>query len=330
VIARTLSSLCLAVLGLLVLAGACPAAGLVPATMLLQWRPQAQFAGFYVAQERGFYREEGVNMTILPGGPERLVVDYLTSGAATFGGMFLARGVEVRANGAPVVNIAQIVQRSSLMLVAKTASGIRTVKDLAGRRVGLWGAEFGLQPKALFKREGIDPVVVAQGASLTLFLLGGVDACSAMWYNEYHTLMSAGLDVGELVPFFFHDLGLDFPEDGIYTLEQTWNENPELCRAVARATLKGWRYAFDHPAEALEIVLQQMERFHVPASRSHQRWMLARMRDVIAPEGAAVDGALGRKQYELVVRTLIEAGMIKAAPGFAAFFKGPTDERAGK
>lgn len=324
---------------LLLALGLCPgafsgpalAAELVPASLILQWRPQAQFAGFYVAQELGFYRDEGVNMTILPGGPERQVVDYLTSGKATFGTMFLSRGMELRAKGSPVVNIAQVVQRSALMLVAKAKSGIRTVRDLAGKRIGLWGDEFRLQPLALFRQLGIDVTIVPQGFSLTLFLLGGVDVCSAMWYNEYHYLIGAGLDPGELVPFFFHELGLNFPEDGIYALEKTCRENPGLCRAVARASLRGWQYAFEHPEEALEIVLKQMHRFHAPASIAHQRWMLARMRDIVLDgQATAPTGVLKRADFDLVARILVETGLIKAAPDFEAFFKGPRDDQAAR
>jgi NitT/TauT family transport system substrate-binding protein len=295
------------------------------AALVLQWQPQAQFAGFYVAEAKGFYREAGVDLRLIPGGPDVIASRLLASGQAQFATMFLATGIERRAGGMPIVHLAQLVQRSALLLVARADSGIREPKDLDGRRVGLWDNEFQLQPRALFQRLGIRPVMVPQSGSLTLFLRGGVDAASAMWYNEYHTLLASGLEPGDLRVFFFRDLELNFPEDGIYTLEKTLAQDPALCRAVVAASLKGWEHAFAHPEEALDLVVARRRAANLPTSRVHQRFMLARMRDVIL--GQAGDtvpplGQLARPDFDRVAETLASQKLIKARPDFASFSRG--------
>jgi ABC-type nitrate/sulfonate/bicarbonate transport systems, periplasmic components len=302
-------------------AGAAFAAELKPAALVLQWQPQAQFAGFYVAQAKGFYREAGVDLTLIPGGQDVVPSRLLSTGRAQFATMFLATGVEHRAKDLPVTLLAQLVQRSALMLVTRADSGIKEPKDLDGKRVSLWDNEFQLQPRALFQRLGIHPRIVPQSSTLGLFLQGGVDAASAMWYNEYHTLLASGLDPEDLHVFFYRDLNLNFPEDGIYTLEKIRAADPALCRAVTQASLRGWEYAFAHPEEALDIVLAKMREAHVPVSRAHQRFMLARMRDVMLPlkHDDTPLGELRRADYERVVHALEGLGLIRKAPDFAAF-----------
>ncbi|OGR39855.1 MAG: ABC transporter substrate-binding protein [Desulfovibrionales bacterium GWA2_65_9] len=297
------------------------------AALALQWQPQAQFAGFYVAKEKGFYTEAGVDLTIIPGGPDVVASKLLASGRAQFATMFLATGIERRAgagrnkDGLPVVLLAQLVQRSALMLITRADSAIRTPQDLDGKRVGLWDNEFRLQPLALFQRLGIHPVIKPQSNTLNLFLRGGVDAASAMWYNEYHSLLASGLDAADLRVFFYRDLDLNFPEDGLYALEATQAADPDLCRAVTSASLRGWEYAFAHPDEALDIVQARMREAHLPSSRAHQRFMLARLQDVMSVPGLAL-GSLDPADYARVTEALAAQKLIQTRPSLDAFFKG--------
>ena len=297
---------------------AAPTGSVSPVIFLPHWIPQAQFAGYYMAESKGFYRQEGLTATVLRGGVQQPADRGLAEGKADFSSLFLSTAVVCRAEGLPLVNLAQLMQRSSLLLVARKSSGIRRPEDLNGRKVSLWSGGFEVQPRALFRNRGIQPLIVPQGSTINLFLRGGVDAASAMWYNEYHLLLAAGLEEEDLTIFHYDQFDLNFPEDGIYCLETLWRQRPELCRAFVRATLAGWRYAFAHPEEALDEVMRQVG--NAPTNRAHQRWMLERMRDLMSPAaGDAAFGRLRQADYDRVAGELQRAGVIKTIPDWSGF-----------
>ena len=294
-------------------------AGLKKATFLPQWFPQAQFAGYYVAFEKGLYKQHGIDLKILRGGPERSFREMLAGGQADFASQFLSTGIEKRSKGFRIVNIGQIVQRSGLMLVAKKSSGIHTPADLNGKQISLW-KDFELQPRAFFRKYNLHVEVIPQAYTLNLFLRGGVDAASAMWYNEYHSILSAGVNEDELTTFFFDRHGLNFPEDAVFCLEETWRRDPALCRAFMKATLEGWQHAFAHPEEALDIVMKYVDEARINTSRAHQKWMFERMRDIILPQDKhRTLGRLSEADYRTVSRELHHAGIIKTIPSYGAF-----------
>ncbi len=288
------------------------------AVLIPQWEPQAQFAGYYVALAKGFYATEGVDMRILRGGPGSPPSALLRDGRAQFGTFFLPTAIRERAAGLPLVNLAQFVPHSNQLLIARKADGIASPADLDGRRVSFWGPEFRLAPEAFLARHGAKVTEIPQGYTVDLFLRGGVAACSAMRYNEYHAILNAGIDPGELTVFALADYGLDLPEDGLYTLETVLRDDPELCRAVARASVKGWRYAFDHPDEALAIVMSHVSAAHLPTNRMHQQWMLDQLRQAMTVDGPP-GAALTRAGYDAAAEPLRHAGLIEAVPDFEAF-----------
>ncbi len=298
--------------------------GLKKVSLIPQWLPQAQFAGYMVARDKGFYREAGLDLSILQGGPGKPPFDYLGSGRATFGIHWLSVGIQERASQMAVVNLAQIIQRSALLIVAKKDGGILTPKDLQGKKVGLWEGQFYLPALLFFKKANLSVQIVPNYSSVDLFLKGGLDAMSAMWYNEYHQIINSGFDPDELTAFFFHDFGINFPEDGLYCMEKTFQEDPEMCRAFVEASLKGWLYAFAHKDEAVEIVMKYCQEGGVVTNKPHQRWMLARMQDLILPQGNPEElGKLKPEAYESVARALKEFDLIKDIPSFDGFYRGP-------
>lgn len=287
------------------------------------WSPQAQFAGYYVAMEKGIYRRHGIDLTIIPGGPGRSPADFMQDGRADFGVLWLTTALQRRDEGLPLVNVAQIIQQSSMLLVARKSSGIHTVADLAGQKVGLWGGDFSIPPKAFFHRHGLQIRPVHQSATVNLFLRGGVGVVSAMWYNEYHTLLNAGLNADELTLFPLKDYGANFPEDGLYTLEKTLQRDPQLVDAFVRASMEGWDYAFAHPDEALDIVLRIMRDARIPANRMHQKWMLARMQDLIRPGGQQRGaGSLSAADYQAVVGELARTALVRRPVDYDTFVRG--------
>ncbi|MCK5539651.1 MAG: ABC transporter substrate-binding protein [Deltaproteobacteria bacterium] len=289
-------------------------------TFIPQWVPQAQFVGYYVAQETGIYKEYGLDVEIISGGPQRSSSDYLKNGKADFASLWLVTGLDLCNQGVEVINLAQIVQRSALMLVAKKSSDILKPSDMEGRKVGLWGPPFEIQPKIFFKQYNLDVEPLQQSYSINLFLRDGVAVTSAMWYNEYHTILNAGINPDELTTFFYADHNLNYPEDGIYVLKETWQQEPALCRAFVKASLKGWRRAFAEPELALDITMRNLKKEHVISNRVHQKWMLNRMRDIILPEnGSKTMGHLNVADFQRVADDLKENGLLKKAPNFNDF-----------
>jgi NitT/TauT family transport system substrate-binding protein len=259
-------------------------AALKPVTLILHWMPQSQFAGYYMALEKGLYRDRGLDVTILRGGPDRDPVEYLQTGKADFATLFLTGALVARDQGAPIVHIAQIVNTSNLMLIAHRAAGITSLDDLQGRRVSLWSPQFSTAFEGCLKANGVQAVEVPQYYTVNLFLRHGVDACSAMAYNEYHTLLQSGMNDEEMTKIYMRDMGFDFPEDGVYCLDETLAGDPETCKAFVEASLEGWRYAGEHPDETLELVMAKAREAHVPTNLPHQRWMLETILDSILPE----------------------------------------------
>jgi NitT/TauT family transport system substrate-binding protein len=292
---------------------------LAKVTYLPHWIPQAQFTGYYMAAEKGFYRQHGLDLTILDGGPRKTVRKALASGEATFASHFLSSALKMRDDGLPLVHLAQVTQRSALMLVAHKSHGIHSVKDLDGKKVTLW-EDFTAQPQALFRKYNLRVKPITQGPTINLFMRGGVDASSAMLYNEYHLFLNSGLDENEVTVITYDQHDLDFPEDSILCLAETWRTKPDVCRAFVRATLEGWRYVLNNREESLRVVMRHTEQARTGTNRSHQRWMLERMCELIQPVTPGVEmGGLSRETYERVVRELKKGGQIKSAPAFEEF-----------
>ncbi len=228
-------------------------------TLQLQWITQAQFAGYYVALDNGWYLEEGIDLTIAPGGPDIIPADALRSGTVEFGTGLLADIIVAVEGGNPLVSVAQIQQSNGLVLLAKKDSGIAMPQDFLGKRVGVWMGGWQAQFDALVAKEGVDPQefeLVSQGFSMDPFLNGELDVASAMIYNEYHTVLESGVNPNDIQIIAYEDFGLGFPGDALMTTRELVEQNPDLVARMVRASLRGWQYAIDHPEEAVEIVLK--------------------------------------------------------------------------
>jgi NitT/TauT family transport system substrate-binding protein len=317
---RFFSVILLLVLFLFLPLGANGETGLTSCNMIPLWSPQAQFAGYYVALEKGFYRKHGIDMTILRGGPACSGCDYLRDGRADFAILWLTTAIRQCDDGLRLVHLSQIIPRSSMMLVAKKSMNITKPSDMNGKKVGLWGGDLAIPPHAFFKKYELQVKEIPQSYTVNLFLRGGVDIASAMWYNEYHTILNTGIDPEELDVFSLSDYGLNFPEDGLYMLEAAYKKNPILANACVKASLEGWQYAFEHPEEALDIVIRYMREAKISANRIHQKWMLSRMQDLIMPVLEERNyGRLKRPDFDSVSSFLIQTGLINETPDYDLF-----------
>lgn len=290
------------------------------ASLMPLWVPQAQFAGYYVALDKGMYARHGIDLTLLRAGPGLSPADALRNSHADFAVLWLSVAMRHRSLGSELVNLAQIIQRSSMLLVSKKSSGIRGLSDMDGKKVGFWEGDVSLPARILFSRHGIQAREVRQSRTVNLFLRGGLDVASATWYNEYHMLLSSGLNPEELNVVFLGEQGMNFPEDGIYTLRHTLDRDPDLAANFVAASLEGWRYAFEHSDEALDIVLKYMRDAKLPANRMHQQWMLERMRDLMRPTDPNSSlGELDKAEYDKVAEALRQDGVLDKAPRYEDF-----------
>ncbi|MDP4099294.1 ABC transporter substrate-binding protein [Paenibacillus sp. P96] len=253
----------------------------------LKWVPQAQFAGYFVAQEQGFYEEEGLAVDIIPGGPDIVPEQQVANGAATIGVDWVASLLAHQEQGLPLVEIAQVFQKSGLVLVSKKEAGIDTAAALKGKKVGNWmgGNEF--EVLALFDKYGLDPNTdlefTKQGFTMDQLLSGEMDAASAMTYNEYQIVLEQGIPASDLNVIDMNEEGVAMLEDNLFANRDWLEANKETAAKFVRASLKGWQYAIDNPEEAVDMVMKQTE--DGSTSRDHQLKMLEEVAKLILPEG---------------------------------------------
>jgi NitT/TauT family transport system substrate-binding protein len=293
----------------LMAAGAASAADAV--TLQLKWVTQAQFAGYYVALDQGFYAAEGLDVTIKPGGPDIAPPQVIAGGGADVIVEWMPAALAARERGVPLVNIAQPFKRSGMMLTCLKESGIATPADFPGRTLGVWffGNEYPFlswMAKLGVPTDGGDKgvTVVKQGFNVDPLLQKQADCISTMTYNEYWQVIDAGLKPEELVTFKYEDQGVATLEDGLYVLERNLADpafKDRMARFV-RASMKGWKWAEANPAEAAAIVLEN------DATGAQTEAHQTRMMGEIAKLTAGSNGALDPADFERTVDTLLGGG----------------------
>jgi NitT/TauT family transport system substrate-binding protein len=253
----------------------------------IKWVPQAQFAGYFVAADKGYYAAENLDVTIIPGGPDIVTEQQVTNGQADFGVDWVASFLAFRDKGLPLVDVAQIYQSSGLTLVSKKSANITRPEDLKGRNVGVWygGNEF--EFLALMDKLKYDPDrdmnVIKQGFTMDPFLAGQMDAASAMTYNELQVVYESGVNPDDLNVMRYNDQGVGMLEDNLFATEDMVKNNPDLVQRFVRASIKGWQDAIDDQAGAVSIVMSHVE----PGSTTveHQTRMMSEVAKLVMPDG---------------------------------------------
>jgi len=301
-----------------------PPAALTKVTLQLQWVTQSQFAGYYAAMAQGFYRDEGLEVAIKVGAVEIVPQQVVASGGADFGLAWLPKVLASREQGAPLVNIAQVLQRSGTLEIAWKDSGITTPADWRGKRVGTWG--YGQEPElfAAMRKVGIDPndtkqvTIVQQPFDMALFLNRQVDAAQAMIYNEYAQVLEAvNPKTGnlyrpeELNVIDFNQVGTAMLQDGVFVRED-WLATPQhqnTALRFLRASFKGWIFCRDNFDACVDIVLQ-----HGPTlGKGHMTWMLNEINALIWPSPNGI-GMLDQNLYNQTITIATTYKVLKAAP----------------
>jgi NitT/TauT family transport system substrate-binding protein len=302
---------------------------LTPVRLQLQWVAQSQFAGYFAAQAMGFWEEEGLDVTILEGAVEIVPQQVVASGGAEFGIAWVPKVLESNVQGANLVNIAQVFQRSGTLQVSFVDTGIESVEDFSGRNIGTWG--FGNEHElfAAMRAVDIDPenadavTIVQQPFDMSLLLNGEVDAAQAMIYNEYaQVLETINPATGELYTpedlnvINFNDVGTAMLQDHVFVSAE-WlavEGNEEIAVAFLKGVFKGWTYCRDNFDECAQVVLDS----GTTLGESHQQWQLNEINKLIWPSPMGI-GIMDPVLWEQTVAVSLESGIIPEAPAEGAY-----------
>ncbi len=279
-------------------------------TLQLKWVTQAQFAGYYVAKDKGFYKDVGLDVTIKAGGPDINPSQVIAGGGADVIVDWMPSALATREKGVPIVNIAQVFQRSGMQLTCRKDSGVATPADFKGKTLGVWffGNEYPflswMDKLGLKTTGGADGVkVLKQGFNVDPLLQKQAACISTMTYNEYWQLIDAGMKPEQLLVFKYEDQGVATLEDGLYATEKSIAD-PAMAARLARfvkASMKGWDYAVANPAEAVKIVLKNDA--SGAQTEKHQARMMGEIAKLVA---GGKTGQLDMKAYERTVDTLMK------------------------
>jgi NitT/TauT family transport system substrate-binding protein len=301
--------------------GATDGAGeLTPVTLQLQWVAQAQFAGYYAAVDQGFYEDEGLDVTIMEGGPDIVPQDVLASGDVDYAISWVPKVLGSIEQGANITNVAQIFERSATTQISFKDQGIETAADLDGKNVGSWGFGNEWELFAGMQKAGVelgDIKLIQQAFDMTGFLSGDIDAAQAMTYNEYaQVLETKNPDTGEL--YQPGDLNvIDWNKEGTAMLQDAiWANGDKLASDEAyadttvkfiKASIRGWVYAAENPQEAADIVTAAGSAL----GQSHQLWMTNEINKLIWPSTngiGLVDEAAWQNTVDIALNTKNETG----------------------
>jgi NitT/TauT family transport system substrate-binding protein len=290
--------------------GVSPALAQDAVTLQLKWVTQAQFAGYYVAEAQGFYEEENLDVTILPGGPDIAPEQVIAGGGADVITTWMAAALAARERGVPLVNIAQPFTGSGLLLTCRADTGIETPEDFPGHTLGVWffGNEYpfyAFMAKLGLSTDGGDAgvEVIQQAFNVDPLIQRQADCISTMTYNEYGQVIDAGIPASDLVVFNYRDYDVGMLEDGLYVLEENLQDPAfvDKMQRFVRASMRGWDWARENPEEAAQIVIDNDETG--AQTLEHQVYMIGEVNKLT--EGST--GVLDPAAYEQTVQTLLSA-----------------------
>jgi NitT/TauT family transport system substrate-binding protein len=305
---------------------AAPAASGTPdkVTVQLKWVTQAQFAGYYAALQQGYYKDENLDVTIRPGGPDIVPEQVVAGQQAEFGLDWLASLLAVREQGTPLVNIAQVFTYAGMRELSWKDSNIKTPADWKGKKVAVWfgGNEYNLL--ATLAKYNLDKdkdvQLIQQPFDMNLLLNKEVDAAAAMTYNELYQVLSAGHKIDELNIVDFNKEETAMPEDGIFA-RADWLQDPknkDIAARFLRASFKGWEYCRDNVDACVDIMVKN----DAPGGKEAQKWQMTEINKLIWGDPINKDTKIGFMDPALFKRgaeTALKFGVIKKAADDSAY-----------
>lgn len=279
-------------------------------TLQLKWVTQAQFAGYFVAKDKGFYEEEGLDVEIKPGGPDIAPEQVIAGGGADVIVTWMAAALAARDKGVGLVNIAQPFKKAGMQLVCPKDGPVKTEADFKGHTLGVWffGNEYPfyawMNKLGLSTEGGADGVtVLKQSFDVQPLIQKQADCISVMTYNEYWQLIDAGYKPEDLIVFNYSAMGNDLLEDGLYVMEDKLKDPAFKDKMVkfVRASMKGWKYATENPDEAAGIVVDNGGQ-----DENHQKRMMGEVAKLIDnADGKLIEAAYQRTADALLAQKII-------------------------
>lgn len=236
-----------------------------------QWTAQAQFAGYYVAEAKGFYRQAGIDVRIEHPSSTQPAMSRLRNNQCQATTLQLCQAMDIIDVGIPLVNILQTSMNNAMVIVSAKDKDPLSQK---GARVGIWSVGFGQLAICMSIKDHLDYQWVRFAQNINLFVAGALDATLAMSYNEYYQLIQAGVVMTDKNVYRFCDHGYNVQEDGVYMRRDYYEKHQEQARRFAEASKKGWEWAAQHPDETLDIVMRYVDKNHIATNRVMQRLML--------------------------------------------------------
>ena len=281
--------------------------GLDKVNVRLKWLHQTQFAGFYTAEKKGFYKKNGINATLNPGGVDFPAIQMVSGGAEQFGVTGADQILLAREKGVPVVALAVIYRKSPFVLFSLKGSDITEPKDFVGKKVGVKiGGNEELTYRAMLKNTGIDTsqiIEIPVKYDISPLLSGQIDVWPGYVINEPITAREKGYEVNIIWP---SDYGVNLYADTLFTTEDMIKNNPDLVKRFVRATLQGWNYAYNNPDEAVSYTLMYSDQL----SREHETKMMQASLELLKPDNKPI-GYMNRKIWEDMQKLLLENGFMK-------------------
>lgn len=293
-------------------------AELQPVNLQLRWLHQFQFAGYHMAREKGFYQQEGLDVTIRPGGPGIAPAYEVLDGRAQYG----VGNMEVLSlyqQGRPLVALVALYQHSPSILLVRQDSEIYTVKDLKGKRIMLFPGHDDPELLGMLRTQGLHPEDIQRldtSTDINDLIKGNTDAFNAYLTNEPFFMQVQGIGVRIINP---RDYGIDFYSDVLFTTQEELRDHPERVAAFRRASLKGWAYALNHPEEAIQVLV---EKYRVNKTLSHLRYESNMVREMVLPELVEL-GYMSEQRWEQMAEQLAQLGILPADYSLDGFLYSP-------
>lgn len=274
-----------------------------------QWTAQAQFAGYYVAKERGFYKQAGLDVDIVHPSVTQTALSRMHNNQSQATTLTLCQALEIIDDGVDVVNILQTSMNTGMVLVSRKDEDPLKQR---GMKVGIWNAGFGQLAVFMNTKENLNYEWVRFASSINLFLSGAIDATLAMSYNEYYQLAQAGVKLTKRNVYRFSDHHYNVQEDGLYMNRDYYNSHRDEARRFAEASRKGWEWAAKHPDETLDIVMDYVRRGHIGTNRMLQKLMLTEvLRLLVDRESKKRDYRLRPDMVKMASQLMLENKMLK-------------------